>query len=397
MSTIVPQQLEGVQSPTPVEALWDRHRGKAKAFFWVLALCLAGYYGFRYYEQKQADKRWSAFAASVLIDGVYAPSEVDPYKVEGLSNRFLDKIRNSKVAELEATLASSDPVQRPYVLWLIANRAFEGKDWGRARSAAAELSKAFPDHVLCRDSEYPVQVRDEIKPDDQEKVRKPKTDYVAAVPGSMVSRLVSAIASAESFKEPTSFAKPEIPADAPRYKFKLSGENGEFTVALMTSQAPKHCEVFQRLASTGEHSFWAGIRVHEIQKPSDSAMSRFQNTDLQFQFGFESTRDEDRTKWDFSKPSAEENVVKEVTGLSNHQGAIAARNDDGKSQVDRLFVCGSDRADQDGWRQVFAYVVEGMDVVQRVCQSDFTRQEDEQRGVGQPAENITIESVTKVQ
>ena len=82
--------------------------------------------------------------------------------------------------------------------------------------------------------------------------------------------------------------------------------------------------------------------------------------------------------------------------LSNFPGAVAARSADGKSEVDRLWICADDRADPDGSRQVFAYVVEGLETVRSICEVDFAQEDDELRGFGKPAENIAIESVVKV-
>ena len=212
----------------------------------------------------------------------------------------------------------------------------------------------------------------------------------------MVGLLRARIAALRQFEPPAQFQKPEIPTDAPKYRIKFGGPgvpgNGEVVIALMTQQAPELTKEFEKLAA---EDFWKDIKVDEIQRPP-AAAGRFANTLCQFHFGFASTRGEDRSQWDTTKPS--EHLVDENTGLSHFPGAVAARLDaDGKSQVDRLWIVGDDAAAQDGTRQVFAYVVEGMDVVKGICKDlPLSSAQEDQVGRGKPADNIKIESITKV-
>ena len=63
------------------------------------------------------------------------------------------------------------------------------------------------------------------------------------IAGSAVDLLVQNLKAAKDFAVPTQFAKPAIPADAPRYKVTLEGEWGEFVIALMVQDAPKTCAI----------------------------------------------------------------------------------------------------------------------------------------------------------
>ena len=411
MTSSAPQQLEGTHSPNSLEAFWDRNRGAVKTAFWIMVLCLAGYYGWQYYLQQEKNAKWSAFASNVLLGDLYSPEEEDLSRdPTDLLFRWSETIKAASIPELESRLATAEKVERPYLLWLIAARSFDGGDFSTAKSYGERLLAEFPSHPLCVETEFPVQFR-HTKPKDKDKDKteeEPKPVdmqdhdqlYEAAVAGSTVGRLLQGIERAAAFQLPTDWQKPEIPADAPRYKIVLSdgeGLGGEFTIALMTAQAAKHCEAFEKLA---EAKHWDGLRIDAINRPSnDPTASRYQRNGRQFHFGFESTRDQpDRTEWDTTTPSDEEHVVEgEFADLSNFPGAVAARSAQGKSEMDRLWICGDDRVDQDGARQVFAYVVEGMEVVEDICDTDFEKSEDEVSGRGKPATNITIESVTKVE
>jgi len=109
-------------------------------------------------------------------------------------------------------------------------------------------------------------------------------------------------------------------------------------------------------------------------------------------FGFESSKDDDRTKWSTTEPS--NNVVDfEDSGLSHFPGAVATRPEaEGKSCADRLWISVDDDSDFDGSRVVIGYVVEGMDVLRDIGGAALSAQEEE-RGRGRPIENIRITAV----
>ena len=408
MTSSAPQQLEGSQSPNSLEAFWDRNRGTVKTVFWVLALCLAGYYGWQYYDQKQKDAKWSSVSASLLLSDTYIPEELGrvPEQPNALLQRWMLAVQDASVAELDARMETALSVERPYLMWLKANALYRNGDYDQAKAEAEKILQEYPNHPLSTDSGFPVQFRPTkpvVDQDDEEEtearaqaVRDGDHDvlYQPPVAGSNVGRLLADIAKASAFAEPATWQKPEIPADAPRYKITL-GDYGDVTIALMTAQAPKHCEVFEKLVADNH---WDGIRVDEINRPAENSIL-VGWPGRQFHFGYASTKDQaDRTKWDLTTPSEEECVVEdEYPGLSNFPGAVAASFGKENSEVDRIWICADDRSDQDDFRQVFAYVVDGMDIVEEVCGAEFEKSEDAQNGRGKPAENIIIESVTKVE
>lgn len=399
MSSNAPTPLEGTQAPNTIEILWETHRKKVTVFFWLLLVALAAYYGIQYYSQRQHDQKWSKFAAGALLESGYAP-EGDPQQ-SNITTSLLDALEKEDLASLEQRLGSAGPAERPYFLWLIANRAVQLKNWDRARSALAELERDFPKHPLVQPSAYPVQVRDEVEdkkeqeqPDSGQQPKEPELE--PAKEGSMVGLLRARIEALEKFEMPAQFQRPAIPETAPRYRVKISGPSEyEFVIALMTEQAPEITKAFEELVKT-KPDHWKDMKVDEINRLPPKLQPWMRSMQApQFHFGFESTRKANRTEWDTTKPS--EHLVDEVTGLSHFPGAVAARADaDGKSQIDRLWITASDASIFDGSRQVFAYVVEGMDAVEQITKETLSSSQEEEMGRGKPAEDLKIVSIEPV-
>lgn len=397
MTGSIPQGLPGSQAPSALEILWERHKRTFQAIFWLLLVGLFGFYGLRYYEQLETNKKWSAWAASTLLNTTYSPEDGDPRAASTFEaiGTLLDELRDTPDTHFDRAIAAADPEQKPFLLWLKACRAARLGDLAGAEQAANELKAGYPNHPLCKLSDYPVQAREELpKPkDDKAKADDEDPELKPAKTGAAIDLLLANLKAAKDFVQPGHFMMPAIPADAPRYKVTLDGDYGEFVIALMSQEAPKTCAKFEELAAK---NFWDGIKVDELSRPS-SRKNRFIEPLRQFHFGFETTRTEaNRSDWDTSAASKEENTVEEFSTLSHFPGAISARMRDGKSEVDRLYVCESDAPSQDDQRNVFAYVVEGLETVRRVCESGFDRSEDEDIGRGRPAENIVIKSVTKL-
>jgi cyclophilin family peptidyl-prolyl cis-trans isomerase len=161
----------------------------------------------------------------------------------------------------------------------------------------------------------------------------------------------------------------------------------------MVQDAPKTCAKFEEIAAS---KFWEGIKVDELVRPNAKNKFSYRST-RKFHFGYETTKTEaNRTDWDTSTASKEERTVQEFTTLSHFPGAVSARIRDGKNEVDRIYVCESDSPLEDDQSTVFAYVVEGLESVRKVCESSFDQAQDEEVGSGRPAENIVIKSVTKL-
>jgi cyclophilin family peptidyl-prolyl cis-trans isomerase len=158
--------------------------------------------------------------------------------------------------------------------------------------------------------------------------------------------------------------------------------------------APKHAEEFKKLVEKGENSFWAGMRVDEIHRTGTKQQfgSRQAN---EFHFGLEGSKEDDRQQWTSKTPSTHQ-VDYEYTDLSHFPGAVSGRPEGTKSSVDRLWISVDDNVTMDGTRVVFAYVVDGMDVVRKIGEATLATQGEEEGGSGKPQDNITIKSVKKL-
>jgi hypothetical protein len=110
--------------------------------------------------------------------------------------------------------------------------------------------------------------------------------------------------------------------------------------------------------------------------------------------------EDDRSKWTVvSSEVAEEHVVpwEDDGALSHFAGVVAAMpHTDGKSQVERFVITGADVAQQwDGRRVIFARVVEGLPLVQRIISdAAFPSEQDERAGRGAPQDDIRVKAVT---
>ncbi len=399
MTGSLPQPVEGAVAPNTLELLWERNRRLVQGLFWVLVAGLLGYYALKYYEQAQVNAKWSKFASASLLHATYSPEKAEIQMGSGFESaaRLLDDLKATPESQFESAIAAADSAQAPYVLWLAANHFALNNDLAKATQYADRLQQTYPQHPLVVEVAYPVQTREEKekdKADEKDKKKKPdnqEPDLEPAVKGSAISMVLNQLKAAKDFVSPPHFVKPEIPADAPRYKITLEGDYGEFVVALLPAVAPKHAAKFQELVDS---KFWEGIKVDEIAR---AGKSRWSDKAQFFHFGFETTKTEaNRSDWDTTAASKAEHVVEEMSPLSHWPGALAARSREGKSEVDRLFVCVTDDARSDDSRQVFGYVVEGLEAAKRITEAGFDRSEDEDRGRGRPAENIAIKSVVRL-
>jgi len=384
MTATPPQQLEGTESPSQVELLWDRYQKPFNMVITLALIAIAGFYALKWYRLQETNKSWSAFATSIGLDKVYTDSES---RMSGLA----EHLSRQDLATLEGYQAKADQSQRPFVLLAIARRAMGEKKWDRAESALAELESKHASHSLVVATDYPIQIRDRVKQEKEDQAtampdKKPELKPARA--GSAVQLLREQIAAARNFATPAQFLKPEIPASAPKVKFDFS-DGSSLTIALMPEHAPQHAERFLALAKQDGGAFWVGLSIDEIQRSGKG----FSQRPKQFHLGFETTREAERSKWTKTDPSKNE-VEFGSSKLSHFAGAVAAREGaDGKSAVDRFWVCAEDAAQFDGQRAVFGYVVDGLDNAIKICEAPMSVQEDE-TGSGIPSDKITVTAVT---
>jgi len=380
MTATTPQSMEGTQAPNQLEYLYERYRPLLRWVLIVVVLAYGGVYAYKWNHQRQIDKVWSGFATSVGLDVGYVNKDA---VFQALADHLADK----SLSTLETELALAAPSQAPWIHLAIARRAMLDHNWDRAEAALKDLETKFPSHSLCQATSYPVQVRDEVKDpnaDSPDRPKNKKPEYKPTVAGSIVSLVRSQIEAAKGYVTPPQFAKPEVPADATKVQFTLSGDYGTFTIAMMP-QAPKHIAAFLELAKT---EFWKDLAIDEIQRNGKGFMKR----PMQLHFGYETTKGENRDDWKKTDESKHQ-VEFEESGLSHFPGAVSGSIEaDGKSCVDRIWVNVEDAAQEDGSKVVFGMIVDGLDNLRKVCEAAMTAQEED-AGQGVPADTIRITGV----
>lgn len=374
MSATPPSTLEGTETPNPFELLWERYRSLILVVVSAVLIALIGNTVWTYMEQDAVSNEWSEFTVNIGLGGSY----VDVSKsIDGLTQALED----IELADLEAQVGTSNDAQKPYVLLAIARKAMMTENWERAEGALAAIESGYPKHDLVLVTKGAMQTRDPKKPDPDETEAK-ELEWEDTADGNVIAMMRKQMAAAQSFSLPASYAMPEIPADAKKVKFTL-GEYGSFTIALMPS-APLHADKLIELVTADDGAWFKGVAVDEVHRST-----KLREIPYAMHFGFQSTKDDLRTKWSTTEPST--NIVEfENSGLSHFAGAVSARPEaDGKSCADRLWISVDDNSNRDGSQVVFGFVTEGLDVLRTVCETSLDIQAEEQ-GQGQPTENIRV-------
>jgi cyclophilin family peptidyl-prolyl cis-trans isomerase len=383
MSATPTPTVQGTQAPSQIDLLWDRYR---KPFYVIVLLILAALgidYAIGYLKQRERDTAWSSIASTIGLDKTYGSTD-------NAAVSLSEALMNIDLGKLKLGLESAPDGFKPYMLFAVARKSVQEKDWDGAESLLQRLEKDYPTHITVKQTPHPVQTQDIVKKDPPPKQapnQKPeKPEWKPPVAGSQVFQLRAEIASGKGFKTPGQFARVEVPADATKIKYELSGAYGSFVIALMP-QAEKHREALLKLA---EANHWKDFAIDEIRRPAKTF-----KRPMELHFGFESTKDDDRTKWTDTKPS-EHQVDFEKNTLSHFAGAVSARVEaDGKSCADRLWISVDDAPANDGERVVLGYVVEGLDNLKKVCQVSMKAEEEDQ-GQGKPSETIRITATSVV-
>ncbi|MBL8752434.1 MAG: peptidylprolyl isomerase [Planctomycetes bacterium] len=375
---------QGTQAPSQIELFWERWRSLFTVILLVVVGALGAKYAWQYYEGKKVDAALTEVYTSLGIEATYTDQSKSWYSAT-------DCLATVDSAKLKAAVGTAPASVKPYLMLAIARKAVQDKDWAAAEATLADLEKAYPNHILVKSSSHPVQARDEIKDKSKDKPKpndQKKPEFKPAVAGSQVQRMREEIAAAKAFQAPAHFAKVAVPADATKLKWELSN-NTSFVMALMP-EAAKHREAILKLVASQEGSFWKGIAIDQIRRPTKNSKRPHE-----LHLGFESTKDDDRTKWSDTEPSKNQLDIEKNT-LSHFAGAVSARAEaDGKSCADRFWINLDDAPANDGERVIVGFVVEGIDNLKKVCESTMTATEEEQ-GQGRPSENIRVTSVTVV-
>jgi cyclophilin family peptidyl-prolyl cis-trans isomerase len=372
---------QATQTPSQVELFWERWRSLITVILLVIVGALGVQYVWKYLDDKKADSELTEFYTSLGIQATYT----DQAKMFHSATDCLETVDAAKV---KAALSSATPSVKPYAMLAVARKAIQDKDLSGSEAMLSELEKAYPNHVLVKTTPHPVQARDEIKSKDKPKPNEQKKpEYKDVVAGSAVQRMRAEIAAIKDYKPPTQFSRTEVPADATKLKWELS--NGSSFVMALMPQATKHREAILKLVEAKEGSFWKGIAVDQIRRPTKT-MKR----PHELHIGFASTADDDRDKWNDTEPST--NLIDfEKNDLSHFAGAVSARAEaDGKSCADRFWINLDDAPSNDGERVIVGFVVEGADSLKKVCESTMAVASDEVQGQGRPSETIRVTSVS---
>jgi cyclophilin family peptidyl-prolyl cis-trans isomerase len=395
MTASIPQQLQGTQAPSTLEVLWEKNRRTIQLICVAILVALGLNYAVRYYAKAKTNKLWAEFATTTRLDVGYDNQELIKNQMAVLADRQLPGVLARELpkvdkAKLDKAIAEAKPEDKPFLLWTAASQAVLTREFDRAEALLAQLEREYPHSSFCQATKYPVQYRlpkDKAKPKpDSEK----KPDLEPAVESNMVALLRKQIGHVRSFEEPANFKQQPIPEEAPRYLVKTS--LGDITIALLEKEAPKHADAFKKLLAD-KPDFWDGMRVDQIERTGTRAQTMPRAT--QFHFGFEGSRQDDRTQWADKDPSKHQ-VEYEHNSRSHFPGAVSGRQEGTKSCIDRLWISVDDNLTMDGTRVIFAYVVDGMDVLRRIGEVGLATQGEEEAGSGKPQDDIKIVSVTKL-
>lgn len=388
MSATPQPSAPATQAPNQIAFLWERYRSIAYVVVFAILAAVGINFFMKQQHRSQLDAEWSSFATTLGFEKIYASKDDLRNTVDSLAIATGSSLAGIDMAKLESALASGSDTQKPYLLLAIARKAIAEKQWQRAQAAIDQLDKSFPEHVLVKASEYPVQTRTLVKRDDDKPLPPgKKPELKPAVKGSASQLLKEELAKAQLFAAPAQFAKPEIPADAVRVKFETS--QGAIVIALMP-QAPLHRDAFLKLVEQTP-PFWETLAVDEVRRSTKTMKQP-----MELHLGFESSKEEDRSKWNVTDPSKNQ-VEFESNDLGHFAGAVAGRLEaDGKSCVDRLWICAEDNFQEDGERVVFGYVVEGLDILKRICELPLTGAQEEERGQGRPQDSVRVTKVSRL-
>ncbi len=421
-----PTQQDQVEQPNPLEIFWEKHRFKVTAAATLLLAGLVINYGLQYMARQETNATWNSFATASGIDQAYAQDgslaslldnmnqgqEQDDQnrlmwaqyylstaQQEQVTERAKDLKGSSKAGLEEAIASAASKPSEPLLIWIAAHRAAFEEQWEEALGHLGNLEDRFPSHFLCLASDYPVQHRrdkNEGKDKEDDSGKKMDPDLVEPEVGSAVKLAIAAIKAQQAFRAANDYLyKAPEPDSGPTVL--VTTTHGNFKIRLYSKRAPKHAEQFLKLCKDAEGEFYKGQHIDEITR----AGSESQNPDqaMELHFGLPSSKDADSSKWTKTDPSG--TILDfEDNDLSHFPGMVAAATEsEGKSSGERIWINANDCASQsnyDGQRVIFGRIVEGLDVIESICESPFESEQDSRSGRGRPSERIKIESVTVI-
>lgn len=426
--TATPPPTSGqIETPNPLELFWEKNKRWVTVVVVLGVIALGSNYALAYFKQKEVDALWSGFASTSHLDVGYAEDGSLAFFLENarqpgselgqqlqyaqmylnftrgeLTSDVLKDLKAVSPAELTKEIKNSKgTVTEPLLLWVGAVRSTQNQEWADARGYLDDLQSRFADHFLCVESGYPPQFRPEIEKDEPEEEpatrrREKAPELEPAQSGSSVAMLRAQIDREQKFREANAalYEAPEPDAE-PEVVVRFSPLDEEIRIRFYRSAAPEHVDRFLALVRDGD--FYVGQRVDQVQRAGKGAPSEAVR---QLHFGLAESKDDDRAKWDQARNKASGTLLDfESNGLSHFPGMVAADSSvqaapDGKSSGERIWINANDAVQFDGQRVIFGRVVEGLTVLDQICDLGFVEDEMEQRGQGTLQTNVTIQSIT---
>lgn len=217
-----------------------------------------------------------------------------------------------------------------WALYLAATSAAASEDYEGARSALARLRQEYPTHSLLTEG--------------------------YSIPGvegthALVEHLEARIGAQGAWKaaNPSLFANPPPPADAPRVR--IHTDKGEILVALYATEAPKHCDNFLKLAREG---YYNGVKFHRVVPG------------FMIQAGDPNSIQGDPATWGQGGPDYK--IPREENSLKHFSGVLAAakKGADPESSGSQFYITAASTHHLDGKYVVFGQVLEGMSVAHAI-------------------------------
>lgn len=424
MTSSTPPGLEGqVEAVNPLELFWEKNKRFVQIGVLAVALALGGKYLLESMEASARDETWSGFVSATGLDQSYGEDASSSPFAFAFEIK-LPELDDSKRSEL-ASLGGGSDAQAPWALWVLAIDARESEAWSKALGHLDDLESRFGDHLLCKSTPHPVQLRTQVEEEEEEdeddENKKPKKDdppeYEAPLKGSAVARLRAQIQAQQSFRDERKDLYEAPEADSAKvvvFKFVSEDDsalNGEIKIRLYEGKAPKHAAAFLELAELG---YWTNQAVHERRYREEGEGLFFQQFTPGFSFGWPGTESDQTDEWitptndQVEQRFGEEDEAKiermkelreidfEDSGASHFAYAVAVFPGlEGKSKATEISIISDDgHAEWDGRRVVVGQVIAGRELVDNIVElSGFLDVEAASRGTGIPLSTVRIEEI----
>lgn len=431
---------QATEVPNPLEIFYEQHKTKLWGLVVILFLAFGANYALKKYDSMQRDAKYSAFLEQANLDAALTDpidlnldsmGQMQPQMRSYFIGAAIGQAERALLGKAEEHLKDADPAQietailearknkepiEPWLMWIAAQKARFEERWDDAEKLAKDLQSRHSEHILCIETDYPVQVREETAESKEKREestsRSEEPEYEPAEKGSIVSRLLTAIAKDRKFRDAHKelFTAPE-PDTSETVVLKIregleensSAEVREVEIAFYPGIAPKHVAAFKQAVS---EKHFDGMVVHEVVRagkpsPFNPAVRQAKTVHL----GVEATKTEtDRTKWVYKDEDRKDEDMLEwepegpkKSPLSFFPGMLAGEQEKNgeKSSAKRILFCVTDGAiDLDGEHVIFGKVIRGLEVLQEIADSSFSDATSDDAGRGRLSRDFKVVTAT---